>query len=186
MGDRSDFEKMLAEYKSNYVQFLTTGNDAYKTAYQNAQDLLEKMVGAKQKEVEGQKRDMQKFAVSYKDGTNDLESEYDKAAKLHGDAQKIEDEYQTARNRYDLYNEKSVKISAPLDLNNGYTMLVRFGVLLFLIPVLFLIGYWTPSSGLSMYSGFGTPGYPSGYPSTPYSSGMFTPPMTPASRGWLW
>ena len=61
MGDRSDFEQMMAEYKSNYVEFLATGNQAYKTAYRNAQDAIEKMVAARQAQVESQKKDMQQF-----------------------------------------------------------------------------------------------------------------------------
>jgi len=62
---QSDFDKALDLYKSNYTQFLSTGNAAYKTAYMNAQEAIDKAILARQKEVEDQKRDMNRFTESY-------------------------------------------------------------------------------------------------------------------------
>lgn len=143
MGDRGTFEQMLDEYKSNYVQFLTTGNNAYKTAYKNAQDALEKMVSARQTDVESQKNDMLKFTQSYKEGTDEMGEQYDKAAELHSNAQKIEDDYNGAKNRYDLYKEKTPTLPR-VDVPNGYAMILRIGIILFILPIMFLVGFWSP------------------------------------------
>jgi hypothetical protein len=143
MGDRGTFEEMLEEYKSNYVQYVTTGIEAYKTAYKNAQDALEQMVGNRQKEVEAQKADMQKFAESYREGNAVMGSEYDKAAELHASAQKIEDEYLGAKNRYEMYKDKTPDLPR-VDVANGYAMILRLGIILFIIPIMFLIGFWSP------------------------------------------
>ena len=143
MGDRGSFEEMMNEYKSNYVQFVTTGIEAYRTAYKAAQDALEQMVGNRQKEVEAQKADMQTFAESYEEGNAEMGSEYDKAAELHASAQKIEDEYVGAKNRYDLYKQKTPDLPR-VDVSNGYAMILRLGIILFIIPIMFLIGFWSP------------------------------------------
>jgi hypothetical protein len=143
MGDRGDFEKMLDEYKSNYVQFLTTGNKAYQTAYKNAQDAVEKMVSARQGEVQSQKNDMLKFTQSFKDGNDEMGQEYEKAAELRSNAQKIEDDYNGAKNRYDLYKLETPTLPR-VDVPNGYAIMLRFGIVLFLLPLLFLIGVWSP------------------------------------------
>jgi hypothetical protein len=143
MGDRSTFEKMMDEYKSNYVQFVTTGNEAYKTAYKNAQDAIDKMLTAHQEEVKSQKADMQHFVDSYKTGNDEMGEEYDKASELHQNAQKIADDYEAAKNRYDLYNENSPKLPT-IDISTGYAMILRVGIVLILIPIMFLIGFWSP------------------------------------------
>ena len=143
MGDRSTFEKMMDEYKSNYVQFVTTGNDAYRTAYKNAQDAIDKMLTARQEEVKSQKADMQQFVQSYQTGNDEMGEEYNKAAELHENAQKIADEYDAAKNRYDLYNENSPKLPI-IDISNGYAMILRIGIVLILIPIMFLVAFWSP------------------------------------------
>jgi hypothetical protein len=143
MGDRGTFEEMMNEYKSNYVQFVTKGVETYRTAYKAAQDALEQMVGNRQKEVEAQKADMQKFADSYQEGNEEMGTEYDKAAELHASAQKIEDDYVGAKNRYDLYKQKTPNLPR-VDVANGYAMILRLGIILFLVPIMFLIAYWSP------------------------------------------
>ena len=140
---QSDFEQALALYRSNYVQFLSTGNPAYKTAYQNAQDAIEKFIQDRQSEVERQKHDMKRFADSYQEGNSELSDIYDSASGLFMNAQQIEDTYRTAKQRYD-------EVVAPgsgtpvLDVANGYAFLLRFGLILIFLPILFLIGWWSP------------------------------------------
>ena len=143
MADRSIFEKMMDEYKSNYIQFVTTGNEAYKTAYKNAQDAIDRMLTARQDEVKSQKSDMQHFVDSYQNGNDDMGNEYDRAAELHTSAQKISDDYEAAKNRYDLYTENSPKLPI-IDISNGYAMILRLGIVLILIPIMFLVGFWSP------------------------------------------
>jgi hypothetical protein len=140
---QSDFEQALALYRSNYVQFLSSGNPAYKTAYQNAQDAIEKVIQDRQSEVEEQKHDMKRFADSYQEGNSELSDIYDSASGLFMNAQQIEDTYRTAKQRYD-------EVVAPgsgtpvLDVANGYAFLLRFGLILIFLPILFLIGWWSP------------------------------------------
>ena len=122
MAERDELQKMMDEYKSNYVQYLTTGNSSYKTAYQNAQSALESMVNNKQEEVESQKADMQSFLNSYEEGNDEVSEEYDRATNLYSNAQKIDDEYKAAKNRYDLYMQKTPSMPT-IDLSVGYSMI---------------------------------------------------------------
>ena len=139
----SGVENLLNEYKSNYVQFLSTGNAAYKTAYMNAQEAIDKAILARQKEVEDQKRDMNRFTESYQEGNSELSDIYDSASGLFMNAQQIEDTYRGAKQRYDqLVSPESGE--PTLNLSNGYAFILRFGLVLILLPVLFLIGYWSP------------------------------------------
>jgi hypothetical protein len=139
----SGFENLLNEYKSNYVQFLSTGNGAYKIAYMNAQEAIDKAILARQKEVENQKRDMNQFTESYQEGNTELSDIYDSASGLFMNAQKIEDTYRGAKQRYDqLISPASGE--PRLNVSNGYAFLLRFGLILILLPLLFLIGYWSP------------------------------------------
>jgi hypothetical protein len=139
----SGFENLLNEYKSNYIQFLSTGNTAYKTAYMNAQEAIDKAILARQKEVEDQKRDMNRFTESYQEGNSELSDIYDSASGLFMNAQQIEDTYRGAKQRYDqLVSPESGE--PTLNVSNGYAFLLRFGLILILLPLLFFIGYWSP------------------------------------------
>ena len=172
MGDRSDFEQMMAEYKSNYVEFLATGNEAYKTAYKNAQDAIEKMVGARQAQVESQKKDMQQFVASYEAGNEAMGDTVDEAAELHANAQAIEDNYLAAKNRYDQYTENT-PILPSVDVSNGYAMVFRFGIVLLLLPILFLIAYWSPQMNPWATSAI--------RPGQPFTMNITSPMMSPLS-----
>ena len=173
MADRSTFEKMMDEYKSNYVQFVTTGNDAYKVAYKNAQDAIDKMLTARQTEVASQKDDMQKFVQSYQTGNDEMGEEYDKAAELHTNAQKIADEYDAAKNRYDLYTENSPKLPT-FDISNGYAMILRFGIVLILIPIMFLVAFWSPQMNPFASSAL--------RPGQPFEMNITSPMLSPMGR----
>jgi len=139
----SGFENLLNEYKSNYVQFLSTGNPAYKTAYMNAQEAIDKAILARQDEVEEQKRDMNRFTESYQEGNSELSDIYDSVTGMFQNAQQIEDTYQAAKGRYN--QAASPESGGPaLNVANGYAFLMRFGLILIILPLLFFLGYWSP------------------------------------------
>jgi hypothetical protein len=135
------FEKLLDEYKSNYVQFLTTGAQEYKRAYSLAQSNIEDMLQEKQALVDKEKSDMKHFAGSYKQDNDTISDLYDTSYTMFKDAQKIQDSYETAKDRYDA------KVDPPksIDFSTGYAILMRIGILLITVPVFFAIAYFMPS-----------------------------------------
>lgn len=136
-----EFNKLLDEYQGNYVQFLTTGIPDYERAYKNAQNAIEKILDSKRQRVDKEKKDMKHFAKSYKEDNEDLNGLFDSASTMYQDAQSIQDNYETARQRYNQFTEKP-EPSKAVDVTNGYKLLFRIGLILIMIPVLFLLGYY--------------------------------------------
>jgi hypothetical protein len=168
----SDFENLLNQYKSNYTQFLSTGNAAYKIAYQNAQEAIDKAILDRQKSVEEQKHDMKRFADSYQEGNSELSDVYDTAAGLFNNAQQIEDTYRAAKQRYD----QVVVSPASIDVASGYAFLLRFGLILMLIPILFFIGYWSPTVKAAVSTAM------SAVSASPSLVSPMSPPLVPMTR----
>jgi len=138
--DIETFNKLLDEYRSNYVQFLSTGTDAYKQAYQLAQQHIETALTEKRSQVDKEKKDMKHFTESYAKDTNDLSSMYDSGTSMYKDADKLQDEFTTSKERYELWTKKGP--TAPvLDLSVGYAILLRMGIVLLVLPILFVVGY---------------------------------------------
>jgi hypothetical protein len=131
----------LDEYKSNYIQFLTTGTQAYRRAYELAQSNVEDMLREKQALVDKEKSDMKQFAGSYKKDNDKMSDLYDTTYTMFKDAQKIQDSYETAKERYDARDTPA----KAYDFSLGYAILMRIGILLIVIPVFFAIAYFMPS-----------------------------------------
>lgn len=132
-----EFNKLLTEYKNQYLDFLATGGAEYKAAYQRVMSEIESMISAKRQEVDAQKSSMKHFVKSYAEDNRDL-------GGMVEDAQQLHDQYQTSKNRYEAWTEDSKIPKAPvLDISNGYSIMLRFGIFLILIPVLILVGWFT-------------------------------------------
>lgn len=134
--------KLLDEYKSNYVQFITTGIQEYKTAYQNALSAVDEHIDNKRKQLDKERKDMKHFASAYKQDNDDLKNIESASNGMLETAQSIQDKYVTARDRYDLYTKEPP--SNVVDYKNGYNILLRVGIILIVVPVLFFIGYFVP------------------------------------------
>jgi len=137
------FNKLLDEYRSNQLQFLSTQRPEYKKAAQIAQSAIEDALSAKQETVSQQRRDMTHFTKSYSEGTKELFTLVDKADNMHKDAQTLMDSYETSKNRYDMWSEKPAPGSV-IDYANGYGILWRVGVLMVLFPFVVLLGFYSP------------------------------------------
>jgi hypothetical protein len=139
-----EFNKLLEEYRGNYVQFLTTGIPDYERAYKNAQNAIEGVLVNMGKRVEKEKKDMKHFSKSYAQDNNELENLYNSASAMYTDAQTIQDNYETSKQQYNQFIDNPTPSSA-VDVTNGYNLLLRIGIILVLIPVLFVVGYYIVS-----------------------------------------
>ena len=131
------FNRLLDEYKTQYLFFLTSGEQKYKDAYNAVLTRIEEMISEKQAKVDAEKHTMKQFASSYKQ---------DKQTDTI-DAQSLHDEYITSKVRYDTWTEQPVLDSPAIDVTNGYNILWRIGVCLIVLPVLVLVGYNVPLLG---------------------------------------
>jgi hypothetical protein len=135
------FNKLLDEYSGNYVQFLTTGIADYERAYKNAQNLIEKTLDEKRQQVDKEKRDMKHFAESYRDDNKELSGMFNSASDMYKDAQKIQDKFETSKQRYADFT-RTHDPSKAINISNGYNLLLRIGIILVLLPLLFAFGVY--------------------------------------------
>jgi hypothetical protein len=181
MGDSATFNSLLDQYKTQYLKFLTSGDASDKTAYRRVYDAIEKLLLQKQGSVDKDKKDLQHFAKSYQKSNKDLNDVTSSATRMIRDAQTLHDEYKTSENRYDAWTENPPNIEQPIDVSNGYSILLRIGIFMMLLPVLLYVGYMVPDlagSGFAQsLAGISSPRF---RPSTP-----FTVPSTPRASGWL-
>jgi hypothetical protein len=153
------FNKLLDEYKNQYLQFLATGNAEFKTAYEKALDAINNAISSKREGVDAERKAMQHFAGSYAQSNAELSDTVDTAKGLVQDAQDIHDGYETSKIRYKTWTEVPNIPKAPvIDVSVGYSILLRFGIFLVLLPILLFLGYIVPSSAIAAA---GNP-YPSG------------------------
>ena len=189
--ESENFEKLLDQYRSNQLQFLTTQRPEYKKAADLAEAAVQDALTKKQDTVNKQRKTMTGFASEYEDGNRELFTLADRANDMRGDTQRLVDKYETSKQRYDFWSEKPPE-GGTIDYANGYGILWRVGVIMLILPILVLVGFYSPQlyemgvGASSWFSSGAPPAYGSPYGSPPYSTdpaGMFSTPR-PAGRWW--
>jgi hypothetical protein len=184
--EETTFNKLLDEYKSNYVQFVGTGNQQFQKAYENARNAIHGIISGRQSAVDKERADMKHFVGVYKKDGDSLGELQDRAGGMYVNAQKIQDSYETSKKRYDnwLKNEEPAQ---PIDYTNGYGILWRVGLLALLLLFIVGISFYNPTSvNQSFYgSSFSLPSF--GYGPSVASSIPGTPRTlgTPGTPGGL-
>lgn len=132
-----DFNRLLEEYKNQYLQFLATGEESYKRAYQTALEAIENAVSSKRDQLDTEKGALKHFAASYAKTNKELES------VVQDGLQDAHDQYTTSKNRFNEWTANPVT-RTTVDVSTGYIILLRFGILLILLPVLLFVGLVMP------------------------------------------
>jgi hypothetical protein len=171
------FNKLLDEYKSNYVQFVTTGNQQFQKAYENARNAVQDIISGRRAAVEKERSDMKHFVKAYKKDGDSLGELQDRAGGLYKNAQTIQDSYETSKKRYDnwLKNEEP---SQPIDYTNGYGILWRVGLLALLLLFIFGISFYNPTATSQQQ-----PFYGSSFSLPSFGTGSLYIPGTPRTPG---
>lgn len=137
------FNKLLDEFRSNQLQFLTTQRPEYQKAAKISQSAIEDALMKKQETVTQQRRDMKHFSDSYSEGNKELFTLVESAGDMRGNAQKMMDKYETSKTRYETWSEKPTSGSV-VDYAIGYGILWRVGIVMILFPVLILLAFYSP------------------------------------------
>jgi hypothetical protein len=140
-----EFNKLLNEYKTQYIQFVSTGDTQFKTAADKVMTAIEEAVQTKQTQVDSDKKAMNHFAASYAKGNQDLSDTIEDAQQRIQNAQDIHDEYVASKERYNAWTENPIVTPPYIDLSVGYAILLRIGVFLVLFPLFVYVGYITPT-----------------------------------------
>jgi hypothetical protein len=134
-----DFNRLLDEYKNQYLQFLATGEEAYKTAYKRAMDSIEETISSKREAVDSEKNAMKQFAASYEKTNKEL------GDMVTTSPQEQHDAYIGSKDRYTAWTYAPPTTPSPtVDVSVGYNIILRFGIFLLLLPVLFYVGMILP------------------------------------------
>ena len=160
-----EFNKLLDEYKNQYLNFLSSGSAEAKTAYQRVMQGIEEAISTKREQVESEKRAMKHFAGSYKKDNDELKNTVETANELSQNAQQINDEYVESQKRFDEWTSSPTPKAETVDVSNGYSIMLRVGIFLLMLPILFFIGMYTPLFGQQPSSVFSV-----STPSTPFFS----------------
>ena len=196
-NEDNTFNKLLDEYKSNYVQYVSTGSQEFKKAYENARNAIHAMIAKKQEAVDKERADTKHFVGAYKKDGESLGKLQDKAEGMYKNAQAIQDKYETSKKRYDnwLINGEP---SQAIDYTNGYGIVWRMGLAILLLLFVFGLSFYNPnvmnqpwaagttisipSFGGPSFGGpsFGGPSFGSSVPGTPaFGSPAFGTPRSP-------
>ena len=139
-----EFNRLLDEYKNQYLNFLSSGSAEAKAAYQRVMQGIEEAISTKREQVESEKRAMKHFAGSYQKDNDDLKNTMETANELSQNAQQINDEYVESQKRFEEWTSSPAPKAELVDVSNGYSIMMRVGILLLMLPILFLIGFYTP------------------------------------------
>ena len=185
-AESENFEKLLDQYRSNQLQFLTTQRPEYKKAADIAEKAVQDALTKKQGTVDEQRKAMAGFAAQYESSNRELFTLADLAEDMRGDTQRLVDRYDTSKQRYDAWSEKPPS-GSTIDYATGYRILWRVGIIMLILPILVMVGFYSPQlydMGVGISSWFGgAPAYGSPYGS-PYASPFLNTPR-PAGRGWF-
>jgi hypothetical protein len=144
-----EFNRLLTEYKNQYLQFLSTGNAEYKTAYERVMKGIEDAISKKREQVDSQKKSMSHFLDSYKKDNQDISKLVNNSEEITKDAQALHDDYETSKDRYDSWtSDPNVQKGPVIDVTNGYGIMLRIGIFLILLPILIFIGYYGGSRAI--------------------------------------
>jgi membrane-associated HD superfamily phosphohydrolase len=149
MSQSPDFESLLGQYRDNYLQYVTTGTPQYKSAYQTVLDAITSAIQSKKEQAVSEQSVMSSFMDDYKKNQDAIQSMEDQSADTMDSIQKVTDGYASAEERY-----KSLDTTASVSpgTQRGLSMLLRVGIILLLIPLFFLIGYFFPGETFGIFN----------------------------------
>ena len=148
MSQSPDFESLLGQYRDNYLQYVTTGSPQYKSAYQTVLDAITSAIQTKKQQAVSEQSVMSSFMEDYQKNQDAIQSMEDKSASTMETIQQVQDKYASAEERYKALGQTA---SVTPGTQRGLDILLRFGIILLLIPIFFIIGYFFPGETFGFF-----------------------------------
>jgi hypothetical protein len=150
MDETTKFRKLLDGYRDNYLQFVSTGSQQYKDASQTILGEIQGTIDSRRQQAESEKSLLGSFLQSYKENQAQLDSIESKSTQKLSDIQSIQNEYAAAQERY---NQMDKPITPSVEnYQRGYDIVLRLGILLVIMVVFFLVGYFFPSEFIGVFA----------------------------------
>ena len=149
MSQTPDFESLLGQYRDNYLQYVTTGTPQYKTAYQTVLDAITSAIQTKKQQAVSEQSVMSSFMDDYKKNQDTIQSMEEQSASTMDTIRTVQDKYSSAEERYKSLGETA---SITPGTQRGLSILLRVGIILLLIPIFFIIGYFFPGETVGFFN----------------------------------
>ena len=89
----TDFTQAMNIYKTNYVMYRTTGNSAYKTAYENAERWIQAYLAEQNQKITTSAQTINQFVQDYTTANPDLVNLKNQFTSIRTEGPKLEDKY---------------------------------------------------------------------------------------------
>lgn len=150
---RAEFEGLLSTYKQNYVDFVTTGQASYKTAYTNALAAITKAISDHANTYESEKNNLSTFLTNFNTTQSGINSLQNNSSASLENIQKLASDYETTKGQYQQYFglcEDGTRGCPPPrpgpptggDYSRGIKILIALSVLFFIFIFFFIAGYY--------------------------------------------
>lgn len=115
-----EFDKVVKDYRDNYINFMTTGKPEYKTAYLSAQAQIEKYIKDAEAKIKSDADYMDKFIQQYAGSSTKLQGYKNQAEMVLNTGPGIGDQYRM---------EKKLREKMEVDLTPLYVKLGIAGLI---------------------------------------------------------
>lgn len=124
-----DFLQALELYRTNYLQYRTTGRSEYKTAYENAENWVQLYLQEKSRQITEGRSFVNSFLQNYSTANPDLDKLKTRFNQIRKEGPATEDEYRTIK-------KITEQTEIPVDSTSYY---VKGGILVGLIGAIFVL-----------------------------------------------
>lgn len=152
MDETTKFRKLLDGYRDAYLQFVTTGSQQFKDASKTILDQITATIDARRQQYEGETKVLGSFLNEYKTTQQGLDVLGEKSAQSLKDIESVRDEYAAAQERYQQLEGDGDVPATIVNAQRGYDIVLRLGILLVVLVVLFFVGYFFPTETLGFFA----------------------------------
>lgn len=152
MDENSRFRTLLDQYRDSYLQFVTTGSQSYKDAYEKILTEITNAISGRKKQYADETAVLNRFMDEYGKSQSEIEDLEKTGQSSVNDIQAIADDHAAAKDRYTFFDEcggggggtPSGGQPATLAFQRGFEIALRLGILIIVIIALFIVGYFFP------------------------------------------
>lgn len=158
MDENSRFRTLLDQYRDSYLQFVTTGSQSYKDAYEKILTEITNAISGRKKQYADETAVLNRFMDEYGKSQSEIEDLEKTGQSSVNDIQAIADDHAAAKDRYTFFDKcgggggtPSGGQPATLAFQRGFEIALRLGIMIIVIIVLFIVGYFFPGEAYGFF-----------------------------------
>jgi hypothetical protein len=158
MDENSRFRKLLDQYRDSYLQFVTTGSQSYKDAYEKVLTEITGAIAGRKQQYSSETAVLNRFMDEYGKSQSEIENLQKTGESSVNDIQEVTNAHISAKDRYTFFDEcggggipASGGQPATLALQRGFEIALRLGIMILIIIALFIVGYFFPGEAYGFF-----------------------------------